>query len=274
MKSKLFNELKHKFSIDNLKKQKVRIVNVNDEIFQHNESLRIDRLTNADSQNLEHTLGAIIYNSTVCWGASLYKYSDKLSWKKISDIASNYRDIITPIREKLNTSSKASVLMASILQSNIIDDEDEKIRLALDSALYYMCNHAVEYNGTIPIVQKRIRYDYNIPDIEKILKYIKVFRQNKIDSFREKGGGSIYEIPKALASEFEPLLMYLHKYLMLKDENRKVIYNICKGVEEYDEIFKDKENKEEVKEKNGIETSNKGISKIFRRKKKDNKKGK
>ncbi len=268
MKNKLFNEIKYKISSDVFSKQKAKSQNFIDENSDYKEALCIDRLTDANSPRLEHTLGAIIYNSTVCWGASLYKYSDKLSWKKISDIASNYRDIITPIREKLNTSSKASVLMASILQSNIIDDEDEKIRLALDSALYYMCNHAVEYNGTIPIVQKRIRYDYNIPDIEKILKYIKVFRQNKIDSFREKGGGSIYEIPKALASEFEPLLRYIHKCLILQEENEKVIYNIYKGANEYDEMFSEEEN-EEINES---EIANKGIARIFRRKKKDNKK--
>lgn len=278
MKSKLFNEIKYKFSSDNFSKQKTKIENtienVIDENSHYNEALRIDSLTNANSQNLVHILGAIIYNSTACLGtcpykynAGLYEYSDKLSWKKICDIASSYRDILAPAGKKLNTSYKAAVLMALIIQSNIIDNDDDKIRLALDSALFYMCNYAVEYNGKIPVVQRRIAYNYNIPDIEKILKYIKVYQKNKSDSFRENGGGPIYEIPMSLASEFEPLIIYIHKYLILQYENENIIFNVYQGANEYDEMFKEDETKETSGEVNEVKSSNRGIARIFRRKK-------
>lgn len=81
------------------------------------------------------------------------------------------------------------------------------------------------------------------------------------------GGGPIYEIPMSLASEFEPLLRYIHKCLILQEENEKVIYNIYKGANEYDEMFSEEET-EEISE---AEIVNKGIARIFRRKKKDNK---
>lgn len=269
MKSKLFDEIKYKFSSKSKTKIENAIENVIDENSHHKEALRIDRLTNADSQRLEHVLGAIIYNSTVCLGTSLYKYSNELSWKKICDIASSYRGILAPAGKKVNTSYKAAVLMALIIQSNIIDDENDRIRLALDSALDYMCNYAIEYNGTILAVQKKIIYNYDIPDIENILKYIKVYQKNKSDSFDENGGGPIYEIPMSLAREFEPLLIYIHKCLILQEENEKVIYNVYQGANEYDEMFSE----EETEEIDETEIANKGISWIFKRKKKDNKKG-
>ena len=271
MKSKLFDEIKNKFSTDNLEEQKAKIENaienVIDENSHHKEALRIDRLTNADSQRLEHALGALIYNSTVCLGTSLYKYSNELSWKKILDITSSYRGILAPARKKVNTSYKAAVLMALIIQSNIIDDENDRIRLALDSALDYMCNYAVEYNGTIPTVQKKIIYNYDIPNIENILKYIKVCKKNKSNSFDENGGGPIYEIPMALAREFEPLLIYIYKYLILQENNKHVICNIYKGANEYDEMFSDDKTKEIREEEKEVKKSNKGIARIFRRKK-------
>lgn len=267
MKSKLIDEIKHKFSTDNLVKQKGKIENVIDESSNYKEALRIDRLTNADSQRLEHALGTIIYNSTVCLGTSLYKYSNELSWKKILDITSSYRSILAPAGKKVNTSYKAAVLMALIIQSDIIDDENDRIRLAIDSALDYMCNYAVEYNGTIPTVQKKIMYNYDIPNIENILKYIKVYQKNKWDSFRENGGGPIYEIPKALAREFEPLLRYIHKYLILQDENKNIIFNVYEGANEYDKIFKEDETKEVSEEEKEEKSSNRGIARIFRRKK-------
>jgi len=263
MKNKLFNEIRDKFSSDNFSKQKAKIENFIDENSDYNDALRINRLTNSDSQSLEHVLGAIIYNSTVSLGSGLYDISDKLSWKKIHDIASSYRNIINPLGKKLNTSYKAAVLMALIIQNNIIDDEDNRIRLALDSALYYMCEYNVEYKGTIPMVQKKIRYDYNIPNHEKILKYIKVYKKNKSDVFYENGGGPIYEIPKALAKEFEPLLMYIHKCLILQEENKDIICNIYEAANKYDETFSE----EETEEKSEKVISNKGIPWIFRRKK-------
>ncbi len=273
MKKNLLNELRYKFSTDNFSKQKAKIENFLDENSHYNQALHMDSLTDANSQRLEYELGDIIHDSityyTIFLGSSIYDKSDKkLSWKKICDIASSYRKIISKQEKKLDTSYKASVLMASIIQNNIVEDEDKKIRLALDSALYYMCSYSVEYNSLIPKVQKKILYDYNIPDIENILKYIKTLL-NEGNIIYEKGYCITHEISTELVAKFEPLLRYIHKYLILQDENEKVIHNIYEAANKYDKMFKE----DETEEKNEIETSNKGISKIFKRKKKVNKKG-
>lgn len=270
MKSKLFDEIKNKLSTDNLKCKSEDIVEkvidktyeVIDKTYDYNEVLHKASFIDADSKRLEYSVGTIIYNSTVCCGTSLYKYSDKLSWDKVNKIARDYGKMISCKGKNLNTSYKASVLMALIIQSNIIEDKDDKIRLALDSALYCMCHYAIEYKGIIPIAQKPIRYEYYFPEIEEVIKYIKIYSENTRKSVTraeyQRG-----KVEKMLASEFEPLLIYIHKCLVLRAENREVVFNINNGAREYDKMFK----VEKPEEKSEKVISNKGIARIFRRKK-------
>ncbi len=271
MKSKLFDEIKNKLSTDNLEEQKSKIENaienVIDENSHYKEALRMDRLTNADSPRLEYILGCIIRDSTIC--SSLYdRINDikKLSWEKICNVASSYRKVISIQEKKLDTSYKSSVLMASIIQNNVIEDEDKRIRLALDSALFYMCNYSVEYNSLIPTVQKKILYDHNIPDIENILKYIKILL-NESNIIYENGHCFRSKVSIELVAKFEPLLIYIYKYLILQENNKHVICNIYKGANEYDEMFSDDKTKEIREEEKEVKKSNKGIARIFRRKK-------
>ena len=134
----------------------------------HGKNLILKRYTDGNYNALDKIIGVCINNATARLGTSLYKYTDEISWIDIYDISETYSAIIAG--ENVDIYDKASALMTSIILSNIIENEDDRIVLAIDSSLILL-KEILKPNGNRYSQMNKYRFISNYDDIIKCIKY-------------------------------------------------------------------------------------------------------
>ena len=201
----------------------------------NSKNLILKRYTDGNNNALFTLIGVCINNATTRLGSSLYKYTDEISWIDIYDITETYSALV--YGEKIDIYEKASALMTSIILSNIIEDKNDRIVLAIDSSLILL-KEILKPNGNRYSQMDKYRF---IPNYDDIIKCIKYNCKVKDEEYSKKNPYSPYGKHVELTKEFKPLMEYMHKLLLVGEKNNNTIDFISRSSNAYNTYLEHKD---------------------------------
>ena len=180
--------------------------------------------------------------------SGFHDYREKINFSKITGICVSYDWMLSCFKNpRIDTYKKASILLTTIIENNVIEEnEDKNIEFAF-SVASRMCSQPFQYTGINNMIPKKLDkydsfahfYELDLGQRDYFKKCVKAWKKE----WREKQlNGFSSQDTIEYACKFEEILKYLHEYCCLtKTEGYK---NVLHGVSRYDEMFKDEEKKE------------------------------
>ena len=190
-----------------------------------------------------------MYDTLECVVGGCLAYKDKVNYSKIKYVCDSYNYKLSYFNSpRIDTYKKASLLLTSIIDNNVIDDEDRNIEFAFNVASR-MCAQPFQYTGINNMIPKKLEryesifhfYELDLQHREYFKKCVKVWEKEWIEKQRE---GINLQDTIEYACKFEEILKFFHEYCCLKETSG--YHKIRNDAHTYDTLFKDNDNMDDI----------------------------